>query len=275
MSKFSPFLLIAVGSYLPLLGQSTMSTNSLVVGVTPHSSINISPLAPSLAPDLAKAFDSESMKFSSGFAILSNNSQQSVVALAAIWRYTDSSTGAQKRMEFLSDSFQTPDTRPVIEAGVRVLLGPNAIIPERLAREHGASGYLGAIQAETLQPLEKATDLKLDVDLIVFADGEMFGPDMLRTSTDLVARYSAAKKIAAALDSARTSGRSPASALSDYLKPATTAQSLTPADFEKLQEENWIRRYSQQAVRSKHPDAVLGYLQRMPKPIQMYRHTAN
>jgi hypothetical protein len=256
---------------IPAFGQTAMPTSiQMTIDSSPHESITLAPYQPATSPNFARVFTPETAPYQTAFVVLTNQSSKSIVALAAIWAYTDVTTGKRKTMELLCDSFQAVNAPPVSLPSARVLLGPTSLITEQLALGRGSSGYFGVVQPQSLRPLDHTAAVRVSIDLIVFSDGEMAGPDNLHTSTEIVARNAAAKQVAQQIRSAQTDGRELSTAVSQFLKPVAPAGNLSIKD---VQYYNWLRRYAQNALNSPNPETFLTYLERLPEPINVHRPT--
>jgi hypothetical protein len=243
-----------------------MAQTKLTIGPSPHDSVTVTALGEH-HKTFEKAFNAETNSFRDMHVVVENNSDRAIIAAIVEWHYTDAK-GKTRGVLVDTDTWQRPHSGPndkaeVVTAHSRTLFGPTANIPEALV---GASGYAGAaIMPIQFTPFQGFTNPDFAIDLLVFSDGEMVGPDTKHYSTDFAARYSAGQRVIAAW---KLGGAPAVQALVDNRPDKPTR--------EELQELNWVRRYADHLTKSKiiNATAYLDYIANSPKPIKLFR-TAN
>jgi len=233
----------------------------MTIGPSPDKSVTVTALGKNTP--FEKAFNAETDSSRDMHAIVTNNSDRAIVAAIVQWHYTDAK-GITRGVLVASDSWQRPHSGPndkaeVVPAHSRALFGPTATI---LEAHIGASGLTGAaIMPIRFTPFEGFTNPDFAIDLLVFSDGEMVGPDTKHYSTDIPARYSAGQRVVAAW---KLGGGDAVRALLDN----------RPTTREEAQEWNWLRRYADDLTRSKNlvdASAAVDYIANSPKPIALFR----
>jgi hypothetical protein len=235
-----------------LSGCAVMAQPRLSVAPSPHAELKLEAYQGGGAFD--SAFNLNTYEYRDLHMLVANHSGRDILALVAVWRYRDAA-GRAKTMTVETDSFQTPDRAPVISAGARALLGPSGIIPEGML---GRPGIGNTIMPKTLSRLAGVQNVAAVIDLVVFSDGEMSGPDLQHTVSELTARYNAAQKIVAAW---RSGGQSAVDALQTDLNTSTD-----------LQELHWIRSYANSISAYPKAQLLVDFLAAKPRPIEIHKN---
>jgi hypothetical protein len=252
---------------IPLLlfvaGFNAMAQNRLKMSAaSPHASVTVSQLGyESKAWD--KIFRPETEQFRALHVVLENSDDRAILATVMIWTYTDVKGVTQKTV-LKADSWARPllgpnDKAEIVKAHSRSIFGPSAVIPETMV---GTSGIGNGILPQQFAGMEGFTNPTFDLDLLVFADGEMVGPDTRHASTDFAARYSAGQRVIAAWKAGGA--------------PAVQTLAQSPVDnptHEELQELHYVKQYAAHLTKFKTIDASqeIDYIANSPKPIALFR----
>jgi hypothetical protein len=139
--------------------------------------------------------------------VLENRSQKAITALSYRWRKLDKS-GNVRNQTVSSDSYRVDVFRAIAEPGSRHLIGPSGILDEAML-DHALAGgsFIGGKIAGTMSPLPKIVEVTFEIDLVVFADGEIAGPDPDRFAALLQFRKRAAEFVAQQVRLADAEGR--------------------------------------------------------------------
>lgn len=147
--------------------------------------------------------------------IISNKSVKDLTALAIRYVFIDRA-GQQKGFRYVTDSYISRRSNPVLAAESMMMIAPGTFLPESLAGRSyiegatfGGHGLLDRVARHV--PL--AASIQVELDVAIFADGEMAGPNKLGFPADIIARAAAARQIADVVARAQARGESPDSAL--------------------------------------------------------------
>ena len=137
-----------------------------------------------------------------GTVVLENAGQKDITALAWRWTFVSEGAGARETSRtrtFTADSYGEAGTRPVARAGARLRLSPDGGIGEvpvagvQAAAEYGSGGLS---REHAVPQLPGVMEVWFQVDLLLFADGELAGSDPDRFALELQSRRRAADFIA-------------------------------------------------------------------------------
>ncbi|HLJ47210.1 MAG TPA: hypothetical protein VKU01_14435 [Bryobacteraceae bacterium] len=162
------------------------SAPRMIISDAPHPLIRIE----RFNPELHKKYALWARPGSSGeraAVVLSNDSDQPILAISSHWTTVGPDGREQGRWE-QCENFLT-DKGPVVEAHSTVLLGLSLCVGELLAGG-------GMILSEPKSPVI-ATEVRVLVGGILFANGELFGTNASDYAQDLNARAAGATKLAA------------------------------------------------------------------------------
>jgi hypothetical protein len=146
--------------------------------------------------------------------ILENRSAKDITALRFGWAYEVESGEGDPREESY-DSYRSHPFRSVVPAGSCQLIVPSGRLHD-VVYPIEALGYVRSIADQSVPPT--AIAVTFQIDFILFADGQMFGPDHGHFANELESRQAAANFVAQQIRLALAEHRDPApviSALSD------------------------------------------------------------
>lgn len=137
--------------------------------------------------------------------VLENRATKAITALAYRWVSTDP-RGEQHTRTCYSDSYQVDVYSPVVKPNSKQLVTPSGMLSETLI-DHVVKG--GGVMGTKSSPasLEDAVEVSFLIDLILFADGEICGPDPDRCARELRAQKPAAEFVAEHIRRARNENR--------------------------------------------------------------------
>jgi hypothetical protein len=128
--------------------------------------------------------------------VLENRSDKAITGLRYRWRELNVSGKARNHM-VSSDSYFVDVFRPVAAPGSRHLIGPSGSIDEAmLDHVQAGGGFIGGKISGTMRPPPQIVEVTFEIDLIVFEDGEIAGPDPDRFAVELQCRKRAAEYVA-------------------------------------------------------------------------------
>jgi len=139
--------------------------------------------------------------------VLENRSEKAITGLSYRWRKLDKS-GKVRNQTVSTDSYRVEVFRAVAEPGSRHLIGPSGSLDEAmLAHVQAGGGFITGIAGAREHPQPDVVEVTFEIDLIVFADGEIAGPDPDRFAALLQCRKQAAEFVAQQVRLADAEGR--------------------------------------------------------------------
>lgn len=204
--------------------------------------------------------------------ILENRSAKEVIALRYRWLVSDA-TGDRTHTH-TSDSYLVDVYRPVAVPGSRYLVTRSGMLDESvLDRILAGNGFLGS--GSRAQPLsDDVVELTFQIDLIVFADGEISGPDPDEYAAELQVRKTAAEFIAKRIRQAQAEHRDVALALREFTVIPTNHRDPLA---------RMLRESAQTYIKRSHPtigdldrsETTLRFLENRPELPKFYRRRWN
>ncbi|MDQ2949287.1 MAG: hypothetical protein M3Y27_25665 [Acidobacteriota bacterium] len=139
------------------------------------------------------------------FIIVTNESDQAIVAISAAWRIVDGS-GTERRFRQKCDIFLPSALGKVVVGPKSVLyLGPKTCIAERVA-SGDLSPVISSFERKTFVGLGVISEIQITVDSVMFEKGDMFTTDSAYAD-EIVARVTAAKEAAAFVRAGMANGQ--------------------------------------------------------------------
>jgi hypothetical protein len=139
--------------------------------------------------------------------VLENRSEKAITGLSYRWRKLERS-GQVRNHTVSSDSYLVDVFRAVAAPGSRHLIGPSGALDEAmLDHVQAGGGFSGGKISGTMSPMPDVVEVTFEIDLIVFADGEIAGPDPDRFAALLQCRKRAAEFVARRVRLADAEGR--------------------------------------------------------------------
>jgi hypothetical protein len=139
--------------------------------------------------------------------VLENRSKKAITALSYRWRKLDRA-GKVRNHTVSSDSYRVDVFRAVAEPGSRHLIGPSGSLDAAmLDHVRAGGGFTTGITGGKERPQPDVVEVTFEIDLVVFADGEIAGPDPERFAALLQCRKRAAEFVAQQVRLADAEGR--------------------------------------------------------------------
>ncbi len=139
--------------------------------------------------------------------VLENRSGKAITGLSYRWRKLDAS-GKIYNQTARSDSYFVDVFRSIAAPASRHLIGPSGMLDEAmLDHAQAGGGLIGVKTGVTRRPLPEIVEVTFEIDLIVFEDGEITGPDPDRFAVLLQCRKRAAEFVARQVRLADAEGR--------------------------------------------------------------------
>jgi hypothetical protein len=139
--------------------------------------------------------------------VLENRASKDVTALRYQWVMTGED-GKQRKHTVSSDSYMVDVYHPVLGVGDRKLICWSATVDESLIEHvvHGGGSMIGGVGSGGAS-LTGVTSLRLEIDMLLFSDGEIAGPDVEKFAAELQSRKPAAEFVAKQIRLAEAEGR--------------------------------------------------------------------
>jgi hypothetical protein len=222
---------------------------------SPTQDITITPADTDNLP----GFDSSAVsKFHPAAFILTNQSSRAVVGLAVRWVYVDQS-GRQGFLTHQSDSLSKANAIPVMPPRTRLLVAPGVFLPESLAQSPHIGPPLEALDGRAVPDMANASEITVQIDSIIFEDGQVVGPNNFHLDADIQGRKIAAGELAKQIRTAQSRGEEPTFTLRQILEKAKEA----PADRSD-RVSSWMLKHSRRLLNAPVFEKRLVELENMP-----------
>jgi hypothetical protein len=207
--------------------------------------------------------------------VLENRSEKAITGLRYRWEMTWES-GNRRSHTTSGDSYAVDVYRAVAEPGSRHLISPSGSVDETLLKHVLAGGGFIAGASASKHSWADVVEVTFEIHLVLFADGEIAGPDPDGYTEELQCRKPAVEFIARQIRLARAEGRDITPVLA-ALAEAPAFGGLGHAQGDPLV--HWVRHYAQDYLRNMHRkigrldmgEAKLQYLENRPTLPQFYR----
>jgi hypothetical protein len=191
--------------------------------------------------------------------VIDNGSDRAIIGVGVQWIFINRS-GGQDIYSSRTHSFLSPKAPPLVPTSGRMFVAPQVFIPEAAVTSGGLIGTVPPARIVAL--LQSASSIHVRIDSIIFADGEVIGPNRLNLPGEIQDRKIAADLISRHVHTARTLGKDPVAALHDLL--ASPSPLGSGVDKHKNQ-------FVSQLSSTKHFDAVLSFIEAIPSPPKFFR----
>lgn len=159
---------------------------------SPEGRVSLTRFRPDQFPAFGEIFDLSPghLRVRSVSFVLSNQTDKAIIGVAFRWILSDR-TGSWVPYTLRTHSFLSPNPLPLAPPGKRLLVTPGSFFPEGVVS--GQGGIVGSVPSEkVIRLFDGASDVNVEIDSIIFEDGEVVGPDQLHLARDIRARKSAA-----------------------------------------------------------------------------------
>ena len=260
---------------------------NFTVGPSPSSEVFLSRFDTDLFPKFRIIFEGPSSGRSLEFlalpsdeaeqaVVMENRSDKDITALRYYWVMTGEDGKARKRT-VSSDSYMVDVYHPVLKRGDRKLICQGGTVDETLV-DHvlGGGGMMGARFARGPESMHGVVSLRLDIDMLLFADGEIAGLDTTKFAAELRSRKPAAEFVAKQIRLAQAEDRDMTPVLSALVEMPCLGR---PGAAQGDPLVHWTRHYARQylqAIRQKSEnfdmrEARLRHFENRPTLPRFYR----
>ncbi len=178
--------------------------------------------------------------------VLENKSEKAITALRCRWQKFDA-LGKVRNNLHSGDSYRLDAYRPVVASGSRQLLSLSGNVDESLI-DHmlAGGGCIGVSTRSRFSGEAEVVEITFQIDLVLFADGEIAGPDPEKYTLELHWRRPAAEFVARQIHLADAEGRDVTPVLSAL---AELPSFRYPGYGRHSSEIYWIRHYASDFLR--------------------------
>jgi hypothetical protein len=264
MKRFADFLCMT--SLGCMAGHGLLAAQpTITIAPSPNPRIAIVPIEGAGSAPAAALFAGASSSLQSASFFVDNRTSQPIMAIVVLGTATDPKSSKPRTARMLDEAFQNSLDKPILMPGSRLLVIPPNILIQEANIPHWASG-----PGASGRPLQAASNwfgtvsaANISIDSIVFASGEVDGPDTEHFMQELTTRKQAADSVLAAIKAG-----------DDSTLSAMSNQQIQPNDDHFSE---WQRRFSQHylsnsdpAVRATETQILQGY----PVPPRLFRAAA-
>ena len=181
--KLSIFIRSIVLVCVVTVQQGVCAVPKLTIKASPTSDVRLVAFDENTFPAFKSAFpDMRAVGTKPAALVLINLSNRKLFAISVVWTYVDE-RGRQSSHSLKSSSFFSVPQRAVALGQSKLLITPSFMLPESLS---GAPYLGGSVNAQQqAERIARSADILAEVDLIIFEDGEIVGPDQLHYVSDI------------------------------------------------------------------------------------------
>ena len=196
-----------------------------------------------------------------GAFLLRNKTATAVTVIVAKWIFTDSSGASQERRIYC-DAYLTTHIDPLINGNDSALITPDGSVREEYVGRLKTQNFLGSPlgsphNTELLKATDRIAGVKISIDSVIFADGQIWGPDNLQYYKTLMKRQLIRQSVADEVIAAQNAGEEVLTRLNKIQNEAGSNKDKTSA------ERGYYARLIQ---KSPNPEGTLHWLQQNPLP---------
>jgi hypothetical protein len=227
---------------------------------SPSPEVAFAPFSESQFPAFGRVFAHARAGLQPAAFVVSNQSARAVIGIAARWTVIKQD-GSKVHFWSSTHTYLSSPPSPLAPAGARLLVAPETFVPESLVASGGGIIAL-APEPETVSKFTAASEIYAEVDCIIFADGEVVGPDQSQLVGEIQDRKAAVDVVLQQVHAAQASGENLSDALSQLaISPISEHNSVGKRAAQLARE----------VIRTQHRDAFLSYLEGTPTPVSFYR----
>jgi hypothetical protein len=228
---------------------------------SPTPSVLISAAIPANLPQLDSSVVE---KFHPNTFLLTNKSDKAIVGLVVRWTFTDAQ-GFSRVSDIHQDSFARANSPVLLAPQSTLIVAPNTLLPVAYANKLPRVGptlsdlYAGAVRSVDMVG---ASAITATIDLIIWQDGELVGPNQASFDVEIQNRKIAASQLAKQIRNAINNGDDPKAVLRQVLASPTT-QSDTLALNAHI--------YAQMLISARDMGKAAQSLEALPEPPTFFR----
>jgi hypothetical protein len=202
--------LLILSTVTPIRGGPQLSAS-------PTPLVTISPATPGNLPQLDSSIV---QKFHPNTFLLTNKSDKTIVGLMVRWTYVDAQ-GFARVQNVSIDSFARPNSPGLLAPNARLIVAPNSFLPEAYANLPHVGPGLADFNSQAVPDMIGATQITASIDLVMWQDGEIAGPNKTRFDEEIQNRKLAATQLAKQIRNSIANGVDPKAVLRQILETKT------------------------------------------------------
>lgn len=243
-----------------LLGVLLFSFVTAIRGQTVPTSPSPLVIVSAATPNKLPGIDPEVVrKFHPNTFLLTNESDKNIVGLMIRWTYTDAG-GRPGASSVHTDSLDRPKT-VLLGPHATLIVAPKMFFPVAFATVPHVGPTLADLESSD-GAMVGATNIQASIDLIVWQDGEIAGPNVARFDEELAGRKLAATVLASQIRNALAQGVDPKETLKQTLLIKPDGH-----DLYALQTHIWAR----SLVNARDMEKAAQFLEGQPDVPKFYR----
>ena len=150
--------------------------------------------------------------------VVKNETDRPVIGLAFHWSLTDAE-GNQETVPSFTHSYLSYDVAPLIGPHGEMMVAPGSYVPDTAMQGAGFAGTVAT--SNTVQKFKRASAVAVEIDSVIFADGQVVGPSPLPLVQEIKDRQLAVDLLLRQVNDANAKGVPP--------QEAVLQQSMTPS----------------------------------------------
>jgi hypothetical protein len=218
--KYVAGLIVAIIACMTAVASAGESMPRFVIKPSPHIALTAKGVGEAQVQLFTKHMQNDpDLKDVAPFAlVVTNIGDKPVTVIAVKWTIKMPSRAPTVQIQ-TSDSYSLPRSkfRPVIDSHRNLLIAPTVVESEgsAAALQSGQAHIAQTHPRERLAEFAAAEIVEVEIDCVVFDDGEVAGPDTTRMRNEVVGRNAAASRVSSAVRSAVVRGESPGDVLAN------------------------------------------------------------
>ena len=191
--------------------------------------------------------------------IVKNETDCPVIGLAFHWILTDAG-GNQEPVPSFTHSYLSYDGAPLIGPHGEMMVAPGSYVPDTAMQGAGFAGTVAT--SNTVQKFTRAPAVAVEIDSVIFADGQVVGPNPLPLVQEIKDRRLAIDLLLRQVNAANAKGVSP--------QEAVRQQAMTPSAW-GASVDRQRRTLARQFGSSRNLDSEVQALKRLQPPLNFHR----
>lgn len=201
-----------------------------------------------------------------GSFILKNKTTTPVTVIVVRWNFTDNA-GNNKQLSIYCDAYLTSRVDPLINANDLSLITPDSCTRQEYWGRLKTQTFLGSPlrsprNAALLSSKDSVAATQISVDSVIFANGQIWGPDTLHYYKRIMERGAVRQSVLEEVNAAKAAGEDPSNRLSRIQAEAASTKDKFSADRSY---------YAKLIQKSPNPDGTLRSLQNQA-PLPEFHH---
>jgi hypothetical protein len=252
---------LAASMLVAAIMAGAQSVKKTTIDASPSPQVTLLPFDAAVFPAFKEVFDSRTAGLAAASVVVSNATDKAIIGISIQWTLTDAA-GVESVYSNRTHSFLVASGRPLALPHGRLLAGPQTFVSEAVL-PHPDGGIIAPLpNDQTVARFTTASKIRIEVDSIIFQDGEVIGPDHLGLVDAIRDRSDAARAIVKRVEEAQAKGNDPAQALRSLVaSPVMKGDHV--ARFELG--------FANSLLHARHPERDLEALKEIPTPPLFFR----